>query len=84
MKKFLAILLIAMIVCEEAEDKSETLQEIIGDTLQEIYEALEKLGIIDLLRSILDEGKKAVVKLCCTFLSKKQCKEFCQKIYGML
>ena len=84
MKKFLAILLIAMIICKEAADKSETLPEIIGDTLQEIYEALERLGIIDILRNMLDQGKKIVVGLCCTFVSKKQCTEFCQKIYGML
>ena len=84
MKKFLAILLIAIIVCEEAPDKSESLPEIIGDTLKEIYEALENIGAIEKLKKLLDQGKKAVVKLCCRYVSKKQCIDFCQSIYGMI
>ena len=84
MKKFLAILLIAIIVCEEAPDKSQSLPEIIGDTLKEIYEALENIGAIEKMKKLLSQGKKIVVGLCCTFVSKKQCIDFCQSIYGMI
>ena len=83
MKKLLAFLLIAMITCEVAFEKDEILK-FIKITLQDIYNALEKLGVIQKLKEIIEQGKKEVVKLCCKWVSESQCKEFCPKIYGIL
>ena len=83
MKKILAILLIIMITCMTVNAIKIDLKHIFG-SLQELYEALKKAGAIDKLKKILDQGKKAVVKKCCSFVSKEICKKYCDQIYGML
>ena len=83
MKKILAILLIIMITCMTVNAFKINLKPIFG-SLQELYEALKNAGVIDQLKKILDLGKKAVVKLCCSFVSKENCKKYCDQIYGLL
>ena len=83
MKKILAILLIIMITCMTVNAFKIDPKHIFG-SLQELYEDLKKAGAIDKLKKILDQGKKAVANLCCTYVSEETCKKFCNKIYGML
>ena len=83
MKKILAILLIIMITCMTVNAIKIDLKTIF-DKLETLYEALKNEGVIDKLKKILDQGKKAVANLCCTYVSEETCKKFCNKIYGLL
>ena len=83
MKKILAILLIIMITCMTVNAIKIDLKTIF-DKLETLYEALKNEGAIDELKKILDQGKKAVVKLCCSYVSKEICKKYCDQIYGMI
>ena len=84
MKKFLAILLIAMVACDNAPSLLEALKDIIDYTLEQLYNSLKELGIIDKLREFIKEGKKVFSDKCCEYVSQKMCKKYCQKIFGLI
>ena len=83
MKKILAILLIIMVTCMTVNAINIDLKPFF-DTLKKLYDALVNAGVIDQLKKKLDQGKKEVANLCCTYVSEETCKKFCNKIYGLL
>ncbi len=65
MRKFLAILLIAMIACSTFEDDMNG----IWDTVKEWYQKLKDMGVIDIIVNLLRTyGVPAAKKACCQYL----------------
>lgn len=65
MRKFLAILLIAIIACSTLE------QDLNGwwDTIKEWYNKLKEMGVIDILLNLLRTyGVPAAKQACCNYL----------------
>ena len=64
MKKFLAILLIAIIACTTVEQE-QAFQGFI-DKVKELYNKLKEMGVIDaLVNALRTYGKPIAKKICC-------------------
>ena len=73
MKKFLAILLIAIVACE-------TVQEF---NLQGILDVLKRAGIYDLvLQKLIIYGKQIAVNFCAQYLSRSTCQSAVDALTG--
>ena len=80
MKKFLVILLIAIIACKTAED-IET-EELIKSA-QDLYNKLKKIsGAIANIKKALKSGVSAAKNLCCSYVP-SLC-SFCSAVLNML
>ena len=74
MKKFLAILLIAIVACE-------TVQEF---NLQGILDVLKRSGIYDLvLQKLIIYGKQIAVNFCAQYLSRSTCQSAVDALTGV-
>ena len=64
--------------------KKGVLMKLKDYTLEQLYNSLKELGIIDKLREFIKEGKKVFSDKCCEYVSQKMCKKYCQKIFGLI
>ena len=77
MKKFLALLLIAIIACKAAEEIQE--EELIK-SVQKLYNLLKQLGVINIIKYILkNSGRSAAKNACCSYAP-----ELCNYCGGVL
>ena len=82
MKKFLVLLLIAIIACKTAEEIE--IEEELIKSAQDLYNKLKKIsGAIDAIkRALKNSGKAAAKSLCCTYVP-SMC-SFCGTVLNML
>ena len=65
MRKFLAILLIAVIACSTFEEDMNS----IWDTIKEFYQKLKDMGVIDIIINLLKtKGLPAAKEACCQYI----------------
>ena len=64
MKKFLAVLLIAIVACEAAEEIS------LKNIIDTIVDYLKKFGIYD---ALVSKGKEYAIKFCANYLDEGLC-----------
>ena len=77
MKKFLAILLIAMIACSNVSvvEEEEFKLEVVIQTVQGAIQFLIKIGVWDLIMNFLKtHGKKFAYNLCVKYIKAGWCK----------
>ena len=83
MKKFLILLLISIIACEVVEEYN-ILREI-ALSLKDLYNYLYTHGFIKIIKDkLFSVGKKAAIKLCCTFTPTDDDCNKCTSIIGMI
>ena len=65
MRKFLAILLIAVIACSTSEEDKDSFLE----TIKKWYLELENMGVIDAILNLLTtQGLPVAKEACCTYI----------------
>ena len=75
MKKFLAILLIAIVACETVEELH----------LEDVLDWLRNSGILDAVKNyIISYGKKMAVDFCAGYISRSICQTAVDILAGML
>ena len=75
MKKFLAILLIAIVACETVEELH----------LEDVLDWLRNSGILEAVKSqIINYGKKIAVDFCARYISRSICQTAVDILAGMI